>query len=65
MPVWRNFDPLPVLGGASGDRRKLSRKAREEQERENKQFRGIDKVLKPGAISTKPRVKSQVRAPKS
>jgi hypothetical protein len=65
MPVWRNFDPLPVLGGSSGDRRTLSRKAREEQERENREFRGIDKVLKPGAVSSKSQVKSPGKAPKS
>jgi hypothetical protein len=39
-------DSLPVLGGSSEDRRTLSRKAGEEQERENRQFRGLDKVLK-------------------
>jgi hypothetical protein len=54
MPAWRHFDPLPVLGAAGRDRRKLDRKAREEQERETKTFRGLDRVLKRPASGPKP-----------
>ena len=46
MPAWRHFDPLPVLGGELLTRRKRDRKIREEDEQENKQFRGLDRVLK-------------------
>lgn len=46
MPAWRHFDPLPVLGIGETDRRKHDRKTREEDEQENRQFRGLDRVLK-------------------
>jgi hypothetical protein len=46
MPAWRHFDPLPVLGMGGGDRRKLDRKIREEDELEKREFRGLDRVLK-------------------
>jgi hypothetical protein len=46
MPAWRHFDPLPVLGGGSQDRRRRDQKLREEDEQENKQFRSLGRVLK-------------------
>jgi hypothetical protein len=46
MPAWRHFDPLPVLGMPDRDRRKRDHKVRKEDEQENKQFRGLDRVLK-------------------
>ena len=45
MPAWRHFDPLPVLGMGGGDRRKLDRKIREEDEQEKREFRGLNRVL--------------------
>ncbi|MGQ0667845.1 MAG: cadherin-like domain-containing protein, partial [Nitrospiraceae bacterium] len=54
MPAWRHFDPLPVLGAGGRDRKELDRKARQEQEREVKAFRGLDRVLKPSAPGAKP-----------
>ena len=64
MPAWRHFDPLPVLGVGERDRRKRS-KAREEQEQENKQFRGLDQVLKASAKPAKQQETDRVRRPKS
>jgi hypothetical protein len=61
MPAWRHFDPLPVLGVGEGNRRK---KVREEQEQENKQFRGLDRVLKSSAKQAKEYEKDRVRSPK-
>ena len=64
MPAWRHFDPLPVLGAGEGNRRKLDRKAREEQEQESKQFRGLDRVLKSSAKPAKQQETDRVRSPK-
>ena len=61
MPAWRHFDPLPVLGVGEGNRRK---KVREEQEQENKQFRGLDRVLKSSAKQAKEHEKDRMRSPK-
>jgi len=46
MPAWRHFDPLPVLGHGKRDRRKKEDEIRKELERERRQFRGLDKVLR-------------------
>jgi hypothetical protein len=54
MPAWRYFDPIPVLGVAGSDRQKHDRKAREEQQREAKMFRGLDRVLKKPATRRQP-----------
>jgi hypothetical protein len=64
MPAWRHFDPLPVLGAGEGNRRKLDRKVREEQEQESKQFRGLDRVLKSSAKPAKQQETDRVRSPK-
>ena len=61
MPAWRRFDPLPVLGAGGRERKELDRKVRQEQEREAKIFRGLDKVLKPSAPVPKPRKDDQDR----
>ena len=65
MPAWRHFDPLPVLSSGGRDRRERERKAREEHEQENKQFRGLDQVLKPSAKPAKQEETGHVRRPKS
>ena len=65
MPAWRRFDPLPVLGLGGQDRRKRDRKAREEQEQETKEFRGLDRVLKSSAKPAKQQETGRVRKPKS
>jgi hypothetical protein len=65
MPAWRHFDPLPVLGSAGRDRRKEDRKAREEQEQENRQFRGLDRVLKASTKPAKQHETDRVRRPKA
>jgi hypothetical protein len=65
MPAWRHFDPLPVLGSGTRDRRKRDRKAREEHELENKQFRGLDEVLKSSEKPAKQKKTGHVRRPKS
>ena len=65
MPAWRHFDPLPVLGSTSRDRRKRDRKVREEHEQENKEFRGLDRVLKSSPKSAKQQETDRARRPKS
>ena len=65
MPAWRHFDPLPVLGKDKHDRRKLDRKARKEQEQENTQFRGLDRVMKSSGKPDKRQDTGRVRKPKS
>ena len=65
MPAWRHFDPLPVLGSGTRDRRKRDRKAREEHELESKQFRGLDEVLKSSEKPAKQKKTGHVRRPKS
>jgi hypothetical protein len=65
MPAWRHFDPLPVLGSGGRDRRDRDRKAREEHEQENRQFRGLDQVLKSSAKPAKQEGPDHVRRPKS
>jgi hypothetical protein len=64
MPAWRHFDPLPVLGLGGQDRRKRARKAREEQARETKEFRGLDRVLKSSAKPAKQQETGRMRRPK-
>jgi hypothetical protein len=64
MPAWRHFDPLPVLGMGGRDRRKRDLKAREEHEQENRQFRGLDRVLKSSAKPAKQQETGRVRRPK-
>jgi len=65
MPAWRRFDPLAVLGTTGQDRRKLDRKKGEEDEREAKQFRGLDRVLDKSAKPAKRQETGRVRRPKS
>jgi hypothetical protein len=65
MPAWRHFDPLPVLGLGERDRRKLDRKAREEHEQENKEFRDLDRVLKASAKPAERQETDRMRRPKS
>jgi hypothetical protein len=65
MPAWRHFDPLPVLGVGERDRRKRDRKAREELEQENRQFRGLDRVLKGSEKPAERQETGNVRRPKS
>ena len=65
MPAWRHFDPLPVLGVGGQDRRKRDRQAREEEVRETKEFRGLDRVLKSSAKPAKRQETGRVRRPKS
>jgi hypothetical protein len=65
MPAWRHFDPLPVLGLGGHDRRKRDRKVREEHAQENKQFRGLDRVLKSSPKPVKQQETGRVRRPKS
>jgi hypothetical protein len=65
MPAWRRFDPLPILKANNRDRRRRDREVQAEHEREDKQFRGIDRVLKSSAKPTKPQEKGQVEKPKS
>jgi hypothetical protein len=65
LPAWRHFDPLPVLGTSGHDRRKRDRKRREEDEQENKQFRGLDRVLKNSGKPAEPKKTGSARRPKS
>jgi len=65
MPAWRHFDPLPVLGTSGHDRRKRTRKERKEDERENKQFGGLGRVLDKSAKPAKQQETGRVRRPKS
>ena len=45
MPVWRHFDPVPVLGTSRRDRRKFDKQARAAQQQENSRFRGLERVV--------------------
>ena len=45
MPVWRHFDPVPVLGISRRDRRKFDQQARAAQQQENDRFRGLERVV--------------------
>jgi len=65
MPAWRHFDPLPVMGLGGQDRRTRARKVRKEHAEENKQFRGLDRVLKGSKTPAKPQDTGRVRKPKS
>lgn len=65
LPVWRRFDPLPVLGVGGQDRRKRDRKAREEDEQENKQFRGLDRVLDKSVKPANRQEPDRARRPKT
>ena len=65
MPAWRHFDPLPVLGVGGQDRRKRDRKVREEDEQENKEFRGLDRVLDKSAKPAKRQETDRARRPKT
>ena len=47
MPVWRHFDPVPVLGISRRGRRKFDEQARAAQQEENSQFRGLEQVVRP------------------
>jgi hypothetical protein len=48
MPVWRYFDPIPVLGINRRDRRKFDQQARAAQQQENSQFKGLGRVVQSG-----------------
>ncbi|MBK5281449.1 MAG: hypothetical protein JJE16_05120, partial [Nitrospiraceae bacterium] len=65
MPAWRRFDPLPVLGLSERDRLKRNRKADEEHEQENRQFRGLDQVLNASAKPAERQETGRERRPKS
>jgi hypothetical protein len=64
MPAWRHFDPLPILGSSGRDRRKRDHKVSEEHKQENKEFRGLDRVLKSSAKPAKQQETGRVRRPK-
>lgn len=64
LPVWRRFDPLPVLGVGGQDRRKRDREVREEDEQESRQFRGLDRVLDKSANPAKQQEPGHARRPK-
>ena len=65
MPAWRHFDPLPVLGSAGKDRRERDRQVREGDEQEQRQFRGLDRVLDKSAKPVTRQETGRVRKPKS
>ncbi|MDH4328634.1 MAG: cadherin-like domain-containing protein, partial [Nitrospira sp.] len=65
MPAWRHFDPLPVLGAKDRDRQKRDREAHEDYERENEQFRGLDRVLKASTRPVKQQEKGRIQGPRS
>ena len=65
MPAWRRFDPLPILKANNRDRRKRDREVQAEHEREDRQFRGIDRILKPFVKPTKPQEKGRGEKPNS
>ncbi|HEX5647467.1 MAG TPA: Ig-like domain-containing protein, partial [Nitrospira sp.] len=53
MPVWRHFDPVPVLGLSRRDRRKFDQQAHAAQQQEISQFRGLDRVVQSESNSMK------------
>lgn len=53
MPVWRHFDPVPVLGISRRDRRKFDQQARAAQQQENDRFRGLERVVQSESSSIK------------
>jgi hypothetical protein len=65
MPAWRHFDPLPVLGAKDRDRQKRDREAHEDYERENEQYRGLDRVLKASTKPVKQQEKGRIQGPRS
>ena len=65
MPAWRHFDPLPVLGSVGKDRRERDRMVREGDAQEQRQFRGLDRVLDKSAKPVTQPETGRVRKPKS
>ena len=65
MPAWRHFDPLPVLGSAGRDRRERDRQVREGDEQEQRQFRGLDRVLDKSTQPAKGQETGRGRKPKA
>jgi hypothetical protein len=55
---------LPILGSSDRDRRKYDHKVSEEHKQENKEFRGLDRVLKSSAKPAKQQETGRVRRPK-
>jgi hypothetical protein len=53
-----------VLGSAGRDRRKRDSKVREEHEQENKEFKGLDQVLKSSAKPAKQQETDRARRSK-
>ena len=65
MPAWRHFDPLPVLGSAGKIAGNAIVRLREEDEQENKQFRGLDRVLDKAAKPANRQEPDRARRPKT
>lgn len=47
MPAWRHVDPLPVLGLGRRERERRLEKARDDQQREAVEFKGLQALLDP------------------
>ncbi|WP_175304539.1 tandem-95 repeat protein [Candidatus Nitrospira nitrificans] len=45
MPVWRHFDPLPVLGGSGSERERRRKEAERDRQAEATEFKGLKHVL--------------------
>jgi hypothetical protein len=53
LPAWRHFDPLPVLGLGRRRRKERDQEMREDYEQENREFQGLDRILKSKTQTTK------------
>jgi VCBS repeat-containing protein len=45
MPAWRHFDPLPVLGGSRSELERRRKKAEQDRQAENAEFKGLKYLL--------------------
>ncbi len=65
LPAWRHFDPLPVLGLGRRRRKERDQEMREDHEQENREFQGLDRVLKSKTQTTKQQDASRGRHPEA
>jgi Flp pilus assembly protein TadB len=65
LPAWRHFDPLPVLGLGRRRRKERDQKMREDHEQENREFQGLDRILKSKPQTTKQQDASRGRRPEA
>ncbi|MDX2251143.1 MAG: cadherin domain-containing protein, partial [Nitrospira sp.] len=65
LPAWRHFDPLPVLGLGRRRRKERDQEMREDHEQENREFQGLDRILKSRTQMTKQQDANRGRHPEA